>query len=161
VKNIRVLFAVGSLLWASALPLAAFAASRGAPAAVGRSGSGFRSLFATLVYATGSVVCHQQAGRSFHWDGAAWPVCARCTGIYTAAALAVVALAFASAVASGFSRTPHDARTPRLVLALALVPTILTVAWEWTTGMPTGNVLRAAAGAPAGAAVAWIVMQSG
>ena len=41
---------------------------------------------ATLLYAIGSVICHQRPERSFHLDAVQLPVCARCLGIYVGAA---------------------------------------------------------------------------
>ena len=55
-------------------------------------------------------------------------------------------------VASGFSRT-----YVRRLLFLAALPTIATLLFEWTTGQMPSNMVRAAAGLPLGAAVAWIV----
>jgi hypothetical protein len=42
----------------------------------------------------------------------------------------------------------------------AIVPTAVTLAWEWTTGDMTSNIVRACAGAPIGGVAAWIVMRS-
>ena len=90
---LRRAFLAGSTIWAAAIPLAAFAASRpSAPAAVYG--------FALTVYAVGRIVCHQLPARSFHVWGMSLPVCARCTGIYLGAALVAVAASFrATAVA--------------------------------------------------------------
>jgi hypothetical protein len=38
------------------------------------------------------------------------------------------------------------------------LPTALTLLYEWTTGQMPGNWMRAAAGFPLGAAVAWIIV---
>jgi hypothetical protein len=114
------------------------------------------------------MVCHQRPERSFSLFGAQLPVCARCTGIYAGAALtAVVAWSWGnvsvrrpvlhpgwsmSAVADGL---PADARR---ILLLSAAPTAATLLYEWTTGQTPGPWLRAASGAPLGAAVAWIVL---
>src|SRR5688500_17600845 len=58
------------------------------------------SLGAAGVYATGARVCHQRPDRSFVVDGRPMPVCARCTGLYTGAA---VAGPLALLLASGWS----------------------------------------------------------
>jgi hypothetical protein len=45
---------------------------------------------AVVTYAIGATVCHQRPDRSFATNGIAWPVCARCSGLYVSAAVAVV-----------------------------------------------------------------------
>src|SRR5687768_14239891 len=42
---------------------------------------------AALMYAGGSVICHQRPERSFHLAGAQLPVCARCMGLYVGGAV--------------------------------------------------------------------------
>jgi hypothetical protein len=42
-------------------------------------------------------------------------------------------------------------------LALAAVPTAVTLLIEWTTGIPVSNIWRAASGIPLGAALAWVL----
>src|SRR3954465_3371364 len=111
----------GAILWAAVIPLAALTAARpdGPPMAYG---------FALAVYSIGHLICHQLPARSFHLSGAALPVCARCTGIYAGAA---VTAAFAWALAEPATATSGRAR--RLLFA-ALVPTALTLVYEWTAG---------------------------
>src|SRR5690349_13151093 len=46
--------------------------------------------WASLVYAAAGRVCHQRPERSFHTHDVAWPVCARCTGLYLAAPFAAL-----------------------------------------------------------------------
>ena len=75
------------------------------------------------------------------------PVCARCTGIYIGAAVAA---------ASGWPRAL--ASRPAIVLALAAVPSVITLLYEWMTGQTPSNWIRAAAGVPLGAAVAIVVL---
>jgi hypothetical protein len=58
-----------------------------------------------------------------------------------------------SPVAHGFSRA-----WARIVLSAAAAPTVLTLAYEWTTGGMPSHAIRAAAGAFIGAAVAWLVV---
>jgi hypothetical protein len=43
------------------------------------------------------------------------------------------------------------------VLLLALVPTAVTLIFEWTTGVMPPHWVRALAGVPLGAAVAWAI----
>jgi hypothetical protein len=60
-------------------------------------------------------------------------------------------------VASGFSRTLGSVSFARLVLALGVLPSALTLVYEWTTGDTPSNAIRALAGAPLGAAVAFLI----
>jgi uncharacterized membrane protein len=137
---LRRAFVAGSAVWATAIPLAAFAASRPAASSVIYG-------FALAVYAIGHIVCHQLPARSFHVWGASLPVCARCTGIYLGAAGTAIALAFTRPIRL-------DAR---LLLFISFLPTAATLIFEWTTGLPPGNWIRALAGLPLGAAVAWAI----
>ena len=143
-------FLAASVMWAAALPLAPLAASRPARGDV-------LFAFAYGAYTLGSLICHQIAIRSFHLGSLPLPVCARCTGIYLGAAAMSVAGVWLRPLARG----TEDARMRRLrrVLLLALLPTAATVAYEWTTGVTPPNMLRFAAGAPIGAAVAWIIRE--
>lgn len=120
-----------ALVWAGALPAATLGASE-----TGASARGF----ATLVYAIGHVLCHQRPERSFTSIGQPWPVCARCTGIYVGAALGVLI-----AQALRRHRVP-DASVVRLWLAAALLPTVLTVLYEVSTGQMPAHAVRAGAG---------------
>jgi len=148
---LRRAFLVASTAWLAAIPLAAFAASRPDPATVLPGAYGF----ALAVYATGHVVCHQLPLRSFHLWGVSLPVCARCTGVYAGAAAAAIALTAGRWRPSAVTRaTTVD---PKLVLLAALVPTAVTLVFEWTTGTMPGNWIRALAGVPLGAAVAWAI----
>jgi len=106
------------------------------------------------------------------------PVCARCTGIYVGGAFAAMAAGvrwagfrlasfrpagFRSAkasremnsppanVARGFSRA-------KIALLLSIIPTALTLMYEWTAGIAPANWIRAMAGLPIGMVVSAIVM---
>jgi uncharacterized membrane protein len=140
--TLRRAFLAGSVAWAAALPLAAFAASRPDGPSIGYA-------FALTAYAIGHAICHQLPARSFHLWGASLPVCARCAGIYAGAA--------ATAVVMRAARVRPDAARARLVLLLAGVPTAATLVFEWTTGVMPANAIRALAGLPLGAAVAWAI----
>jgi hypothetical protein len=54
-------------------------------------------------------------------------------------------------VAQGFSPA-------RVALALAAMPTLITLFYEWTTGDMPSHAIRAAVGVPIGVAVAWLVV---
>jgi uncharacterized membrane protein len=78
------------------------------------------------------------------------PVCARCTGLYAGAAIAVpFALIAASSMAS------HRARTIALVASL---PTIITWGLEFGGVAHFSNATRFAAALPLGAAAGWLVL---
>jgi len=147
-------FAAASLVWAAALPLASFAASR--PGV-----SSLVYLLTLTVYAIGSVICHQRPERSFYLWSHQMPVCARCTGIYVGAAVAV--LLFAARLkprpperhgARGFGRA-----SARLTLAAAAGPAVATLLYEWTTGVTPSNWIRAASGVCLGAGVAALIQR--
>jgi uncharacterized membrane protein len=148
---LETLFAAAAAVWAAALPLAAWVAARAhlSIAAYGAS---------ALVYTIGRLVCHQRPERSFHLSGVAMPVCARCLGIYCAAAVAALALAFYPRVDARPGRRPL--RAARSVLIASTLPTLATLAVEWATGVTPANWVRALAGMPIGAAVAWIVVSA-
>ena len=155
---LRRAFVAASATWAAALPAAVYAGTRAHVAPL-------VGLLVAGIYAFGSIVCHQLPERSFQLWGAQMPVCARCTGIYVGAALAALL-----DVVSGFSRTlsrwrPRTVRlkadatySSRILLVLAALPTIATLAFEWTTGVMPSNSIRALAGFPLGAAAAAIVL---
>jgi hypothetical protein len=152
---LRQAFVGASVLWASLLPLASFAASRVHAASVVYAG-------AAAVYVVGSALCHQRPERSFHLWGVQLPVCARCVGIYVGGAVAAVMAA--AGAGGGLRRGPRPSRwlapaAIRIGLVAAALPTLATLAYEWTTGDVPANVMRAMAGAPLGAIVAWLVVR--
>jgi uncharacterized membrane protein len=134
--------------WAALLAVAPYAASRPAPAP-----SWYGLAF--VLYGVGAVVCHQLPERSFHVWGAQLPVCARCTGIYLGAAMAAFSVGVRPAI--GRLRLVDHVRT---VLVVAILPTIVTLVYEWITGDTPSNAVRAVAGAPLGAAAAFVVMSA-
>jgi uncharacterized membrane protein len=139
-------FLILSGAWAAAIPLGVFAASRD-------SGSSVVYGFALGVYAIGRLVCHQLPARSFHLWMTSFPVCARCTGIYAGAAATSILFAL---VPRASVETRQKIGT-RSVLLMALVPTAGTLVFEWVTGVMPAHWIRAAAGLPLGAAVAWAI----
>lgn len=155
-----------AIAWAVLLPIATLLASR---PATGRAGAAL----AFVVYAIGSLICHQRPERSYHLFAVQMPVCARCTGVYAGAALASMVMAvraFATVSGGGTvataSRARHrggvvgaaltGGRTTRVLIA-SLVPGIATLLYEAISGQTPSNMIRALSGVPIGAAVAWIV----
>ena len=133
--------AAASIVW---LALLAFAAA--CPA-------GFVSI-CEIVFAFASHVCHQQPDRSFHWGTTAWPVCARCLGLYAAAPLgAMLALAV---------KTPARIVPARnfVLLCVAALPTVVTWVVEHAFGAPLSNGLKFSTALPLGAAVAWLLVRT-
>jgi hypothetical protein len=87
---------------------------------------------ASALYFAGARLCHQRPDRTIHLAGCPMPVCGRCAGLYAGAPIGLVAAALVS-----FS----PRRGARRGLALAAVPTALTLAAEWT-GPAGGHVTR-------------------
>lgn len=133
----------GSLLWSGALPAAAAAASTGA---------GPAAWLVPLVYGIGHVVCHQRPERSFTWGDVAWPVCARCSGIYFGATLGAL---LGLIVPLGLVASPARVR---LWLVSSAMPVVLTLVYEWLTGEAPSNNLRAMSGGVVGTMVAWLLV---
>jgi uncharacterized membrane protein len=106
------------------------------------------------VYGAAGLVCHQRAERSFALAGTQLPVCARCFGLYAAAAAGVMA---GCAFGGGWIRA--GTRQVRAILALAAAPTAVTVFVEWLELAFPSNIARAAAAVPLGAAAGWIVVR--
>jgi uncharacterized membrane protein len=109
--------------------------------------------FSAAVYEVGSFLCHQLPERSFHFRGAQLPVCARCVGLYVGAAAAAVA---ASRLSGSASRKVWDGAGG--LLAVAALPTAVTLIGEWFSGHMPSHWIRAAAGFPLGAIVMLIVL---
>ena len=109
-------------------------------------------VIATIVYGIGSRICHQRPERSFHSDGVKWPVCGRCSGLYLGAPFGAIA-AFAALRRRLRERT-------RWWLAVAAVPTALTLAIEWSGAAAVTNLMRAIAALPLGATIAWVLVRA-
>ena len=129
----------GSVVWLAWLGLAT------ADRADGRSG-----VASVLAYAAASLVCHQQPERTFHAAGHPLPVCARCLGLYLGGCLGAL-LAWAGPAAA-------SPRARRLLTAAAL-PTVATLAVEWSGVAPFSNGARWAAALPLGAAAGWLFVR--
>jgi uncharacterized membrane protein len=120
-------------------------------AAVDRS-SASPTIFSTAMYMATSRICHQRPERSFTLRGVPWPVCGRCLGLYLSAPIGA---------AIAWSRRRQRARwSPRLLLAIASVPTIVTLALEWTQVSALSNVIRAVSALPLGAAIAAVLIDA-
>lgn len=132
---------IGAALWVAVILIA--------PAALGSSHPNV-SACAAAVYAAGSYICHQRPERSFHIAGHKMPVCARCTGLYVSAAVAVPLAVLLAA--------PLTGRRARWILAAAALPTAITWLLEYAGVMPFGNAARAVAALPLGFAAAWLVV---
>lgn len=115
---------------------------------------------AGILYAAGSLLCHQIPERSFYVATFQLPVCARCLGLYAGGALGSSAVVVAGRAFR--ARYPPAIRQRPLYLAtlLAAVPTIATVVIERGMGWPVPNAARAAAAVPLAAVVAFVVMRA-
>ena len=107
------------------------------------------SSWIALVYAACSRVCHQLPLRSFHTEGVQWPVCARCSGLYVAAGAGTLTALF---------RRRTTRVSGRWLVALAAVPTALTLGLEWTALASIINAWRFAAALPLGAAIGYVLV---
>src|SRR4029078_2491377 len=112
------------------------------------------------MYAAGAVICHQLPERSFHLAGFQLPVCARCLGIYAGAAAAASIHVLGATLADTARRRLLSPAAARRVFLGSALPTIVTVALEWSgVSFPT-NVVRAVAGVVVGAGGALVVMSA-
>lgn len=101
------------------------------------------------VYLGAGRVCHQRPERTFHTRGSAWPVCARCAGLYLAAPVgALLALR---------RRQAFSTRT-KLWCVAAAVPTGVTFILEHAGLAAVSPEARALAALPLGLAAAYLVV---
>jgi uncharacterized membrane protein len=116
---------------------------------------------AGVIYAAGSLICHQLPERSFHFQSAQLPVCARCLGLYCGGAFGSV-MGASALVRQRINRgQPLLARTRRWRWTVAAaIPTIATVVIEWGFGWPISNTMRAVTALPLGVAVAFVVVSA-
>jgi uncharacterized membrane protein len=141
---LRRAFVAAAISWAVLLPIATWTAGRA-------HDSSLPYAFAFTMYGLASVVCHQKPERSLYLWATQMPVCARCTGIYAGGAVAALAAPLA---AQARTRQP----LLRALLVASVMPTAVTLVYEWTTGVMPAGWIRALAGFPMGAAVAWTVL---
>lgn len=114
---------------------------------------------ATLLYAAGSLICHQIPDRSFHLQGSQLPVCARCAGLYGGGALgSIVAATMAGRLLTRWRLPPRSWQW--IGTLVAALPTIATFTLEWVVGWPIANTTRAISAVPLGGAVAFVVVSA-
>ncbi len=113
-------------------------------------------LAVAMIYAVGGVICHQLPERSFFWDGHQFPVCARCTGLYLSGALGLMTWIGVKAVRR-WKPIAIDPRTALRVLAIAAIPTAVSVAAASLSLYDGSNVTRAVLAIPLGAGAGAIV----
>ena len=151
---LRWAFAIAAVGWALALPLATWTAGS----------SGLFSLAyaaAVAIYGIGAGVCHHRHDRSFYLWATQMPVCARCTGIYLGGALAAIASSVTGRRRRGTRPfISWSSARWRVAFAVAALPTLATLVAEWTGSAAPPNTVRAIAGLPIGAVVAWAVLRA-
>ena len=130
----------GALLWAVVLVSAPVVTANYA------SESSLFTLGAAA-YIVGTIVCHQQADRSFRLSEATFPVCARCTGLYVGAGVSALMMFGLGAVRTRRRCRWKDARTLFIVSAL---PTVVSILVETFGVVEPGNLVRALSGMPLG-----------
>ena len=107
-------------------------------------------VWTSAVYFASSTICHRKPDRSFHTSGVQWPVCGRCSGLYLGGGIgALIALAV--------RRSRVDRNTDARLLILTAIPTIISVVLEWAGMDDVGNIRRALAAMPLGAAVLLVI----
>jgi uncharacterized membrane protein len=141
-SRLAAVLTAAALAWVAILVVAAAGAAHGTA-----------SPFVLLTYEAAGLVCHQRPERSFHLAGVPLAVCARCFGLYASAACGAL-LAWSGAATVRNVRS----RTSRLLLGVAALPTVLTVAGEWLDLVHPSSAMRALAAVPLGAAAGWLIV---
>jgi len=115
---------------------------------------------AAAAYFSGGLVCHHRPDRSFHLAGARLPVCGRCTGLYLSTAAGVL-IAVAWRRGQRETNPRRKALIPcRACLLAAAVPSLLTLALEWSGAWPVSNAVRAVAAAPLGLVLGALLVEA-
>lgn len=115
-------------------------------------------LIVAMVYAAGSLVCHQLPERSFFWGDHPFPVCARCTGLYLSAAVGF-AIWCGGAMVRG-ARVRGAMVRPSLalrVVAIAAIPTAVSFATGVVGLWDGSNAIRALLAVPLGLSAGVVV----
>ena len=114
-------------------------------------------LFVAIIFAAGSLICHQKPERSFFLEGHQFPVCARCTGLHLSAAAGILGWV-ALKIASRWRPRFIDPRLAVRVIVIAAIPTVVSFATGviglWDGSNMTRALLAVPLGAGAGAIVA-------
>lgn len=115
------------------------------------------------VYLAAARVCHQRPDRSFATAGQQWPVCGRCAGLYLGApfgAWGSMVVARRRPRAGRLTSESFGARAPWIPVAIAAVPTAMTVASEvlWPDAVRSWH--RFAAALPLGVVLAHVVVDA-
>jgi len=138
------ILALSALLWAAILLATPIALAHGyatAPA---------------LIYQACALICHQRPERSFHLSGVQLPVCARCFGLYASGAIG----ALTACIVAERWRGDGRAEDARWALAIAAVPTALTLGCEWIGLWYPSGAARALAAIPLGAVAGWVLVRT-
>ena len=114
-------------------------------------------LLVALVYAAGSVICHQLPERSFFVDARQLPVCARCTGLYASGVAGFLGWCVYKA-ARGWRPFTVPARAALAIVTVTALPTVVSyltgVAGVWDGSNLQRALLAVPLGVSAGAVVA-------
>jgi uncharacterized membrane protein len=106
-----------------------------------------------VVYRAASLICHQKSERSFAMAGRQMPVCGRCFGLYAAGAVGAVAALLAG------RRSASDPVARVIILAIAALPTGLSVGLELVGLVQGSNIIRFASAFPLGVIGGWLMEQ--
>ena len=112
-------------------------------------------LVLAIIFSVGSVICHQIPERSFYWAGQQFPVCARCTGLYVSGTLGLIA--WITIRAARRRPVAIDPGVALRLLAIAAVPTAVSLAAGLAGLWDGSNVTRAVLAVPLGGTAGAIV----
>lgn len=109
-----------------------------------------------MIFLAGSMICHQIPERSFFWSGEQLPVCARCTGLYVSGALGLIVW-MAIKTMRRWRPIAIDPRVALRLLAIAAIPTALSLTAGLAGLWDGSNVTRALLAIPLGGSAGAIV----
>jgi uncharacterized membrane protein len=113
-------------------------------------------LLAAFIFSVGAVICHQLPDRSFFWGGQQFPVCARCTGLYASAAIGLAGW-LALKTMKGWRPIALQPSMALRWIAIAAVPTAVSLALGALSVWDGSNVTRAVLAIPLGVSAGAIV----